>query len=245
MCLGNRKAQIINTYLPVVQTWEAPQLVTLTSRSVSALWLKKRMGKTLRALKIITDRHRKRSQRGIGQSIRAIRSMECNFNPSKRSYNVHLHLLVPDKTTAELLISEWLKLWTPEHAGRQAQHFRAVEDLESGLIEAVKYGSKVFTQPDPDKKLKGKEPALLYAKAFYNILKAMKGHRLFERIGFNLPAKEKNPGLVTELTQFEEWKYEPEWRDWTNDSLCETLTHYLPPPELMSYLLHDVNFTLE
>lgn len=116
-----------------------------------------------------------------------IRSLECCFNPEKRTYNPHFHVLVPDKATAEKLISEWLRICTPKFALRKAQDMRPVRDLESGLIEVIKYGAKIFTEPDLDKKMQGNINPTIYAAALYNIFDGMKGLRLFDRFRFNLP----------------------------------------------------------
>jgi len=57
--------------------------------------------------------------------------------------------------------------------------------------EYPKYGSKIFTEQDLDKKSNGKIPRKIYVRALDNILSAMEGIRIFERFGFNLPRKEE------------------------------------------------------
>ena len=247
VCLGNRKAVIINKYLPVLKTWKNPHLVTLTIKSVPAKKLKWIMEKgMIRAFRILTERCKKRNQRGKGKPLVGIKSLECCFNPKRRSYNPHFHLIVPDRETAVLLVSEWLQIWTPKFAGEIAQDFRPLRNLEKGLIEIVKYGTKIFTQPDPNKQLKGKANSLLYASALYNILKAMEGHRLFDRFGFNLPKATRTKKRMTkELTQYEDWKHELSQKDWANVDTGGTLTNFLPPPGLITFLCENVNLELE
>ena len=97
VCSNIRKAEIINQYLPLIKTWEQPYFITLTSKSVRAPHLKKRVKDVLRAFKIITNRNKKRNQRGKGIKLIGIKSLECNFNPLKRIYNPHLHLVVANK----------------------------------------------------------------------------------------------------------------------------------------------------
>jgi hypothetical protein len=53
---------------------------------------------------------------------------------------------------ADILITEWLTRIGPLHANPKAQHCRKVEDSERDLIELVKYGSKIFKEPDLKKK---------------------------------------------------------------------------------------------
>ena len=86
----------------------------------------------------------KRSQRGKGVKVIGIKSLECNFNPTRRTYNPHFHLIVPDKATAELLVNEWLITCKPKWALRKSQKALRIYNLEKGLIEVVKYGVKVF-----------------------------------------------------------------------------------------------------
>ena len=71
------------------------------------------------------------------------------------------------------------------------QKIESVYNLESALIEIIKYGSKIFTEPDLKKKGNLKTPPKIYARALDNILVAMKGKRIFERFGFNLPKQQK------------------------------------------------------
>lgn len=55
------------------------------------------------------------------------------------------------------------------------------------MIEIIKYSTRVFTEPDPNSKKKMKASHKIYMAAMYNIISAMKGHRLFDRFGFDLP----------------------------------------------------------
>lgn len=143
-----------------------------------------------------------------------IRSLECNFNPEKRTYNPHLHLVVPDRETALILIQECLRYWTPTHAGRGGQHYREVGSMEKDLIDTIKYGSKIYTEPDRDKNIQSQVSPKVYAAALYNIYAAMKGLRIFDRFGFDLPKLERalKPAQIT--TEYEEWVYLPEHQDW-------------------------------
>jgi len=75
-----------------------------------------------------------------------------------------------------------------------------VYNLENALIEIIKYGSKIFTEPDLKKKGNLKTPPKIYDRALDNILVAMKGKRIFERFGFNLPEKHKS--ILTNKLEF-------------------------------------------
>lgn len=247
LCNANRKADIINRYLPVMAEWPDPQFVTLTIVSVRAIKLKFYVNAMIKAFKQIKDTQRKRHKRGKGIALFGIKSLECNFNPIKKTYNPHFHLLVPDKATAELLVNEWLKKWTPKFAGRKAQFYRPMRnDKQKDLLEVVKYGSKIFTEPDLNKKSQAKTPPLIYANALYNILLAMKGHRLFDRFGFDLPEDTPKPETKNQLANtYESWLYDPRLYDWVKPETDEVLSEYQLPPQLEFLLGSNINKVLQ
>ena len=117
-----------------------------------------------------------------------VKSVECNFNPIVKTYNPHIHLIVPDDATADILIEDWLYRLAPEFASPKAQSKLKVQNPETTFIEVIKYGSKIFTEPDAKRKNQyQKSDRDVYAEAFDNIFAAMKGRRIFDRFGFNLP----------------------------------------------------------
>lgn len=102
VCVGNRKAELINKYYRIIQNWDAPYFVTLTVKSVPAKlldkWIKWGM---IRGFNRIIAKYRKRNQRGNGIKLMGIRTLECNFNSKKRTYNPHFHIIVANKEMAE------------------------------------------------------------------------------------------------------------------------------------------------
>jgi plasmid rolling circle replication initiator protein Rep len=137
LCCSIRKAEIINKYLPVLQQWEDPYFVTLTVKSVSKKSLHKFISGVLRALNLITAKYRKRNQRGDPIRLIGLKSLECNFNPTKKTYNPHLHLIVPGKQIAEILIKEWLQKWTIKFASPKGQKASPIYNKEKALIEII------------------------------------------------------------------------------------------------------------
>jgi plasmid rolling circle replication initiator protein Rep len=111
-CCGIRKAELINRYRPVLKSWPKPYFVTLTIKAIKATQLSRMIKAINRAFMLIIARNRKQALRGKGIKLVGLRSLECNYNPKKRTYNPHLHLLVPDKETADIIVSEWLSTWT-------------------------------------------------------------------------------------------------------------------------------------
>ena len=251
VCSGNRKAEIINKYLPVIQTWDDPHFVTLTAKAVPARSLNKRMSDMLRGFRILIERYKKQSQRGTGTKLIGIKSLECNFNPVAKTYNPHFHVIVASGEMAEMLVRDWLTLMTDKFAKEWAQNIRPVEDMERDLIEIVKYGTKIFTDPTAPKKSKGKVPVkkitpYVYVSAIDNIIGAMSRHRVFDRFGFDLPKTDHTPGgKCTKLTDYTELKYDSHLCDWMDSETEKLLSGFVPSPMLRAILESNIGAILE
>ncbi len=239
LCLSIRKAEIINKYFPVIKEWQEPYLVTLTIKACSAKRLNYMFKGVLRGFSQIYAKCKKRNQRGNGIKLMGIKSLECNFNPVKRTYNPHLHLIVANKEMAELLIDEWLQKFTSKFATRKAQDYRRIYNIETALIETIKYGSKIFTEPDVNKEAENKGTAMIQAAALYNIFEAMKGLRIFDRFGFNLPkTHQKERKGARAVTGHSEWVFMAKYHDWLNIENELTLSGYIPDAKL-AYMLKN------
>lgn len=211
VCSAIRKADIINRYYPTLKTWENPYFLTLTVKAVRAKSLNKWISGMFRAFSLILEKNKKRYQRGKGIQLIGIKSLECNFNPQRKTYNPHFHIITANKEIAEVLQKEWLELWTPKFTSPKAQFIRKVENLERDLIEVIKYGSKIFTEPDIKKKSKKEKshlPPMVYAQALDTIFTAMKNKRIFERFGFNLPKTEKPQPSSKTVYEFDKWFFD-------------------------------------
>jgi len=246
ICNSNRKAQLINQLRPIVATWEDPYLVTLTVANCKAQYLRRKIKKMYAVLKTIIDRHYKRYQRGKGFKLIGVRSLECTFNPSRRDYHPHIHMIVANKQIANVILHDWLITWGVHEASGSAQHKRPVEDLEHDLIETIKYCAKIFTEPDPKSKAGKKGKRDIYIKALYNIIRAMNGIRLFEKFGFEYTVKRNSETTAPKLvTDFQEWFYVPEELDWIATDTGNPLTAYKPTNELTDLLENHIDMQLE
>jgi len=249
LCCSIRKAEIINTYLPTIKQWDEPYFVTLTIKACKANKLKLMIGKVLQGFSIIREKQKKRYQRGKGIKLIGVKSLECNFNPVTKTYNPHLHLIVANKEIADLLINEWLLLWNKKglfYASHKAQDRRPVFNLETGLIEIIKYGTKIFTEPDMNKRGNQNSNYQIYVSALDNILSAMKGKRIFERFGFN--AEKVKTTVINEpklITNFEEWEFNPKVCDWEHVDNEKRLSGYEPNTQLTSILENSINTTIQ
>jgi hypothetical protein len=74
----------------------------------------------------------------------------------------------------------------------------------------------------------------------------MKGLRIFDRFGFDLPKEqEKNsvPPIVTK--NYNEWVFDIKAHDWLNTSNEDGLTEYIPHSDLVDLLANRVDTELE
>lgn len=243
LCCSIRKASIINAYLPVIEKWKQPYFLTLTIKAVKHKDLRQRMKDIIEAFRLIKDKIRKRSQRGQGPKLKGIKALECNYNPQARTYNPHFHLVLETKEMGELLLNEWLLHWGICLAHPDAQWLRPVGNKERDLIETIKYGIKIFTEPDPrkDKRKQGPKRRDIYILAMYNIIQAMKGLRIFERFGFNLPKTEKKVSETRLIADYKEWEFAPEVFDWISSEDCRRLSGYILPAELEELIFNRMD----
>ncbi|WNH11259.1 hypothetical protein [Thalassobellus suaedae] len=99
-----------------------------------------------------------------------------------------------------------------------------MKDLETGLIEIIKYGSKIFTEPDLKKRSKETQTAQIYVITLNTILMPMNSKRIFDRFGFNLPKQKQIKQIPAKLlSNYNEWEYDIVSSDWVNVSTGEKL----------------------
>ena len=251
ICLANRKAQIVNTYLPIVEDMPDPHFVTLTVVSVTKEGLKMRVDDIVKAIRTLIARYKKRNQRGKQIKFYGIWALESNFNPVEFTYNPHIHLILPSEYAAQTFQNDWLEYWRERNVkiDEDAQKYRRVKrDQKKDLIEIVKYGSKIFTEPDIAKRMKyggPKKLCFIYVRALYNILLAMDGHDVFNTFGFKTPKLEKPCKQTKKVTEYVEFDYDLSAPDWVNENLGIRLTNYKVPEELEALLQSRVDTKLE
>ncbi|HTB07919.1 MAG TPA: hypothetical protein VK806_13290 [Bacteroidia bacterium] len=212
-----------------------------------AYWkLKGRIDAMYRAFEKIVQKYQKRSKRGKGIKLIGFKTLECEFNDTHWTYNPHFNILVPNKEIGEILKTEWLDLWGKRYATEDHQYCERVYSKEKILLEVIKYCTKVFTDPDKDKSLKNRPAPKMYLAAQYHIYKAMKGHRIFDRFGFNLPKKNEPKGGTRKIVaNYINWKYDPKYFDWVGEDTDGMLTNYTPEARLLYILEHCIDILLE
>lgn len=242
-CLAIRKAEIIHKYLPVLNSWPDPFFLTLTMKAVKAHELEKRLDAMQKAIQTIIARYRKRHQRGNGVKLYGIKSLECNFNPIEKTYNPHFHLILPSLEIGDILLREWRLYWNdPKLCTKAGQHLKRIKDKEKQLIEIIKYGTKIFTPEDVKDKTKKGAPHYVYAAALYNIFVAMKGRRLFDRFGFDLPKElTQKTRVKKQVSQYTEYKFNPKLNDWIDPNTDKALTGYVLPYAIADLLNNRID----
>jgi len=172
-----------------------------------------------------------------------VKSLECNFNPKARTYNPHLHIIVPDKEMAETLKREWLASPELTKTSYKGQKIRRVNDTERDLIEIIKYGTKIFTEPDLSKK---KNNSKIYIAAMVNIIDAMKNHRVFDRFGFNLPKPiEEKVKKVSRVYDYDRWIYVSKRMDWFSEITGQAFADYQLEVSLFNLLVNNIDTELQ
>ena len=248
ICSGNRKADIINRYLPVMKSWEKPYFLNLTVKACKAENLKVMLEWMMATFVKILQKYKKRNQRGSDLKIMGIKSLVCEFNPVTQTYNPHFHLIVASKEIAETIMKEWLSILQSRGKGFvvwKAQKSKPVFHLDCALIEIIKYGTKIFTPADVDSKSMNNKGGNIHVAAMANILEAMKGLRIFERFGFNLPKVSKEVTEARVTIDYSGWVYMRRFSDWVNTENELTLTGYIAPVQLVNLLKCKMDLQLE
>jgi len=245
VCVSIRKADMINRYKPIIEHWSNIHFLTLTVKAQPYQNLNKWMGGMIKAFDKIRRRCYRRYKRGKGPKLIGIRSLECNFNPKSKTYNPHFHILCATKEIAEIIKKEWIELWNRAEKKlvvHFAQKIKKVTNTEKQIIEAIKYGAKIFVDPTMRKeKYKGKTYKI-YAAGLHEIHKAMDGHRLFGSFGFKLPPDAVSSKTGREVKGFENWCFDTNIADYVNVETGQVMTNYLPD-QALEILLRDIDFS--
>jgi hypothetical protein len=240
VCLGIRKADFINRYMPEISTWEDPRMLTVTVKSAYGCNLRKLMDEMYEVFNRINDRYKARYKRGKKFKLKGLRSLECNFNSKALTYNPHFHILLPSHSMAKILRAEWIiegrKKWGVKAIDGKAQNISRRNRVEEDLIEVIKYSSKIFTQ----RKNSGEEPKI-YAAALHQIFCAMQGRRIIDRFGFDSKGKYKTSGKEKRLENYKDWVHHPSSMDWLEVDGALTLSNYRPSENDLTYLKKEID----
>lgn len=169
-----------------------------------------------------------------GIAFRALRKLECTYNPQRNDFHPHLHFVVEGQAAAHALVKRWLARH-PE-ANAVAQDVRPCDD--GALIELFKYFTKIVVKRPGGTGSRTLAPV----EALDVIFLAMRGRRVYQPIGFKVaadPATDENAEIgadgdtdaVKRIGERVQWEWIQQLHDWIDLSSGEPLTGYQPTQE--------------
>lgn len=236
VCNRVRTALSISRYHPVVSSWNAAYLVTLSAPNVPAHRLRAELRRYLDDSTAIA----RAMKRTHGVRLIALRKLECTYNADADTYHPHFHFVVQGRDAGRLLRKLWLEK-RPD-ASRKAQHITRA--TPSGLRELFKYFTKLVTRTGKKGATTDTARAQLRvvdAAKLDVIFTAMRQMRVFQPVGFVLPkatdaeAVEVGAEGTTNLPAFVQaepqegrrWTWSQGATDWVTDT-GEVLAEYTP-----------------
>ena len=217
-CNRIRTGKLINGYKEVLNSLSDKQFVCLTIPNVSGADLYGTIRDMMRNFKLIKDTLRKRKTPIIG-----IRKTEVEYNPRRRNFHPHFHLVIENGQVARDIVTEWLKRYPT--AIDKAQDIRPAD--ENSVMELFKYFTKMVTK------------GALYYEALDIIFQSIYGLPVFQAMGVRKNISEDIEELQAEMYKDLEAR-EAIWTwietDWIDKETGECLTGYSPDAEL-KYLL--------
>ena len=103
------------------------------------------------------------------------------------------------------------------------------------MIEVIKYGVKVLTDPDMKKGKDRRQLPIIYAAAMHEIHKAFSGKNLLTKYGFSLSQKDQSvKEQFVEDSKVKMWSYNHIKSNYIEQSTGEEMysNNYLPSPEI-------------
>ena len=228
VCNAIRTAIAINTYSPVLDTWEDAHFVTLTQRTVSAENLKEQLDSMQSIFKAICENSKRKFQRGkCSFRLVGVKKLECTYRPQSNRYHPHFHIITETAEMAKVLHDQWV-VRNPT-AMVEGQDVRRAD--KGSYKELFKYMTKVIASTG--KRMTKDDKREIHTSSLDIIFNAMHRRRTLQNFGFRLP-KETNVSAsdidVEELQSILEWHQEVS--DWVDVNTGELLTGYTPAPAM-------------
>lgn len=178
ICNRIRTGKLMQGYSDAILAMKEPQFVTLTIPNVPGEILRDTIKAMTGTIQKIQDLRRKNKQ----PNIRAIRKLECTYNPDSNNFHPHFHFIVENKQQAEELKFAWLQ--------RNPQALEYVQDIRPAdkPIELFKYFAKLTSKSSKDTKIyKGRKLVMReeyhYPEALDKIFQAIAGMRIIQPMG--------------------------------------------------------------
>lgn len=232
----------MNGYSDAIQAMQQPQFVTLTVPNVPGEILRDTIKAMTATIQKIQDLRRKNKQ----PLIKAIRKLECTYNPDRNDFHPHMHLIIENKQQAEELKLAWIE--------RNPEALEYLQDIRPATepIELFKYFAKLTSKSSKDlKTYKGKKLILReeyhYPEALDTIFLAIAGMRIIQPMGgVKMVSDEIEEIEAVEIDNVEQDTALWQWQkigitaekytfDWVNIFTGECLTGYEPSEKEWKY----------
>jgi hypothetical protein len=228
VCNGIRTNKLVNKLSPVMEgrKW---WMVVLSCQNVPEHELRAEIERYKDTLSRI-DKHFKNNKCKKGNGFYVF---EITYNLKTNTYHPHIHMMVDNDVTADLILSLWLKYNQPKkvryHALRDRGNKVTPFDESKGkgiVVEMVKYLTKVVKVDKEAKQINANCRALNVA---YN---ALNGLRIYQSFGdLRNIAEPTDEEIIQELNALETdltpgiytWK----GMDWINEETGEVLTNHI------------------
>jgi plasmid rolling circle replication initiator protein Rep len=242
ICNRIRTGKLMTGYSDAIQAMQQPQFVTLTVPNVPGKILRETIKAMTATIQKIQDLRRKNKQ----PLLKAIRKLECTFNPDRNDYHPHLHLIIENKQQAEELKLAWME--------RNPKALEYLQDIRPAHnpIELFKYFAKLTSKSSKDIKMyKGKKLVMReeyhYPEALDLIFQAISGLRIIQPMGgVKMVSDEIEEIEAVEIDNVESDQALWQWQkieitaekytyDWVNIFTGECLTGYEPTEKEWKY----------
>jgi len=220
VCSRSRSRMYMAKYLDTFNSFDDPQMLTLTFRSVPGSDLKSEVQAMVKNFQKSKDCLRKEKI-----NIRGIRKLEVTYNDETNLYHPHYHILIDHYGNADRIRDRW----HDQYKGRvseDAQNIRPVD--ENGFKELFNYFAKIFKRSHTTGEIEFNAPSLV------NILRSLEHKRIMQPFGLKAKIKE-NEDIEEEQTDKilfgidkNVYLWEHEYNDWLGLGTGETLTGYEP-----------------
>lgn len=229
-------------YQDAILTMQDPQFVTLTIPNVKEEQLRDSIKSMLADIRKIQDLRRKNKQ----PLLKAIRKLECTYNPDRNDFHPHMHLIIENKQQAEELKLAWIQ--------RHPDALEYLQDIRPAHnpIELFKYFAKLTSKSSKDiKTYKGRKLVMReeyhYPEALDKIFQAIAGMRIIQPMGgVKMVSDEIEEIEAVEIENIESdiavWQWqrigisaEKYTYDWVNIFTGELLTGYEPTEKEFKY----------
>ena len=242
ICNRIRTGKLMNGYSDAIKAMKEPQFVTLTIPNVPGKNLRNSIKAMLSNFRKIQDLRRKNKQ----PLIKAIRKLECTYNPDRNDFHPHAHLIVENLQQAEELKQAWMD--------RNPEALEYLQDIRPATnpIELFKYFAKLTSKSSKDIKMyKGKKLVMReeyhYPEALDLIFQAIAGIRIIQPMGgVKMVSDEIEEIEAVEIENVESDQALWQWKkigitaekytyDWVNIFTGECLTGYEPTEKEWKY----------